>query len=145
MEFPGRSAGLLPQLPDGGLGRVLPVLQLSRRDLPQDLPVGVTELGHQQGIVVAVQGQHPYAAGVVHHLSGGGVTVGQEDRVPPNVEDTAVKDLFTGQGFFRQFHSGASFRFVISRRGLCQLWRSRRFSQPPPPADRRPDRRDAFQ
>ena len=105
-EFSGHSAGLLLQLPDGGLPGILSILQFSRRKLPQDLLVGIPELAHQQRPVLTVQGQYAHAAGVVCHLPKGLPAVGQPDGIPPDMEDAAVKNLLTGYLFFNQIHTG---------------------------------------
>ena len=105
-EIPGHGAGLLFQLPDGGFGGVLAVLQLSGGNLPQDLLVGIPELAHQQRQVLIVQGQYAHAAGVVHHLPGSLLAVGQADGIPPDVEYTPVKYFLAGYRFFNQIHTG---------------------------------------
>ncbi len=96
LEFPCRGAGLLPQLPDGGLPGVLAVLQLSGGNLPQQLHIGVPELAHQQHPVFIVQGHHAHPARMVHHLPDGLLAVGQQGRIPPDMQDLPVKNFLTG-------------------------------------------------
>ena len=95
-EVAGHGPRLLLQLPDGGRSGVLAVFQLSGRNLPQDLFVGVAVLTHQQRLVLVVQGQHAHAAGVVHHLAEALASIGQLHRVPPDMQDMAVKDFLAG-------------------------------------------------
>ena len=97
-------AGLLLQLPQGGVIGVLPPLQLPCRDLQQRLLVGVTVLGDGEHIVVLIQGQDANPAGVVDDLAGGGMAVWQLHLVHMDLDNPPVEDGLALQSFFDHFH-----------------------------------------
>ena len=63
-----RGPHFLLQFPLGGDEGLLAGLPLPGRDLQQRPGEGIAVLGHHGNAAVFVQGQDPYAAGVLHHL-----------------------------------------------------------------------------
>ena len=63
---------------------------------------------YHEDVVVFVQRQNAHAAGVIDHLAGGGVAVGQFHLIHVDLHNAAVKNGLAAQCFFIQFHAWTS-------------------------------------
>ena len=124
-----RGPHFLLQFPLGGDEGLLAGLPLPGRDLQQRPGEGIAVLGHHGNAAVFVQGQDPYAAGVLHHLPQGCFPVGQGHRVHPQPQDAALVYLPAFQAFFRQIHCQNSSLFFAIIRAFSRKIKSGLFSK----------------
>ena len=90
---------------------LLPLLPLSRRDLPQVLTHSIAELPHQGHPALVVKCQYPHTAGVVHHLPPSMPAVWQQHLVIAHPDDASVVNFMALQRFFRQILHDSSLHF----------------------------------
>ena len=110
----GKCARLLPLFPFHGLKGILPRLQLAGGQLQHLLHIGIAELADEEQLTFVRERRHRHAAGMLHHLTAGNFSVWQPGLIQPNLDNTPLKFVFTGDLLFSQIH--------IDRSHLKKFW-----------------------